>query len=112
MQKLVRQRTMGGRVQMPPTMQQGMTHITAPLSPNVLAEPYKCAAALLKACGCPPMGVIGHAEGPHAIVGSCLALQPEPQSCRPFLSDPACMHPLTAGVLSCLYIIVHILVAG
>ncbi|CAK0786856.1 hypothetical protein CVIRNUC_010070 [Coccomyxa viridis] len=41
MQKLVRQRTMGGRVQMPPTMQQGMTHITAPLSPNMLAEPYK-----------------------------------------------------------------------
>ena len=56
MQKLVRQRTMGGRVQMPPTMQQGMTHITAPLSPNMLAEPYKCAITLLKACGCPPVG--------------------------------------------------------
>ncbi len=52
MQKLVRQRTMGGRVQMPPTMQQGMTHITAPLSPNMLAEPYKCAMASLKGCGC------------------------------------------------------------
>ena len=47
MQKLLRQKTMGGRVQMPPTMQQGtMTHITAPLSPNMLAEPYKCATAL------------------------------------------------------------------
>lgn len=41
MQKLIRQKTSGGRVQLPPTMQQGMTAVSAPLSPNLLAEPYK-----------------------------------------------------------------------
>ena len=97
MQKLVRQRTMGGRVQMPPTMQQGMTHITAPLSPNVLAEPYKCAMALLKARGCPPVG--GQCTCERASCNSWLlpVLQPEPHNCRPFLSDPARMLPLSAG---------------
>ena len=41
MQKLIRQRTAGGRVQVPRTMQQGMAQVSAPLSPNILAEPYK-----------------------------------------------------------------------
>ena len=41
MQKLIRQKTLGGRVQLLPTMAQGMTQISAPLSPNILAEPYK-----------------------------------------------------------------------
>jgi len=41
MQRLIRQRTAGGRVQVPPTMQHGMAQVSAPLSPNILAEPYK-----------------------------------------------------------------------
>lgn len=97
MQKLVRQKTMGGRVQLPPTMQQGMTQMTTPLSPNVLAEPYKCATTLLKACCCSPMGVSVHAKGPDAFLRSCLILQPEPHSCMTFLSDLARMHLTIAG---------------
>ncbi|CAL5222260.1 g4597 [Coccomyxa viridis] len=41
MQRLMRQRTAGGRVQMPP-MPQSMAQVSsAPLSPNILAEPYR-----------------------------------------------------------------------
>ena len=43
MQRLIRQRTAGGRVQMPPTPPTMAQVAAAPLSPNVLAEPYKYA---------------------------------------------------------------------
>ena len=41
MQRLVRQRTAGGRVQMPPMPPSAAQVPSALLSPNILAEPYK-----------------------------------------------------------------------
>lgn len=71
MQRLMRQRTAGGRVQMPP-MPQSMAQVSsAPLSPNILAEPYR-----YELCLC-------------HIFGRPLSVQAPRKWCHPVFSWPA-----------------------